>query len=153
MEPQWFEDLEEGREYETGSRRITGEDIQAFAALSGDRNPLHVGDGELSEFGGRIAHGVLGVAVATGLLSQLGLTRGSLVALLGVRWDFRLPVRPGDELRGRVRVLEARLARRGNRGVVRVEMRLLNQRGEVVQEGELTELVRCRSAAPSVPHP
>jgi acyl dehydratase len=148
MQAHGIEHLEEGREYVTGSRRITGEDILAFAALSGDHNPLHLGDrdGEEGEFGGRIAHGVLGVAVATGLLSQLGLTRGSLVALLGVRWDFRAPVRPGDELRARVRVLETRLTRRGDRGVVRLRMRLLNQREELVQEGELTELVRCRSA-------
>jgi acyl dehydratase len=155
MRPHWFEDLVEGQEFETAGRRISGEDVQAFAVLSGDHNALHVGDrgDEQSEFGGRIAHGVLGVAVATGLLSQLGLTRGSLVALLGVRWDFRIPVRPGDDLRARVRVLETRLARRGDRGVVRLEIRLFNQRGEVVQEGELTELVRCRSAAPSVPRP
>jgi acyl dehydratase len=146
MEPRWFEELEAGEEYETGARAVEEADIEAFAAVSGDHNALHQGAGGAAEagFGGRIAHGVLGLAIATGLLSQLGLTGGTLVALLGVRWDFRLPVRPGDVVRARVRVLEKRLARRGDRGVVRLAVRLENQRGEVVQEGELTELVRCR---------
>jgi acyl dehydratase len=149
MQPHWFEDFEEGQEFATEARRITEQEIEAFAALSGDHNPLHLDEAqaERSEFGGRIAHGVLGLALATGLLSRLGLTRGTLVALLGLRWDFRLPVRPGDVLRALVRTCETRAARRGDRGVVRLEVRLLNQRGEVVQEGELTELVRCRAAA------
>jgi acyl dehydratase len=149
MRPHWFEEFETGQEFETEAVQVTEREIEAFAALSGDHNPLHLDEAEAerSDFGGRIAHGVLGLALATGLLSRLGLTRGTLVALLGLRWDFRIPVRPGDVLRARVRTSEVRATRRGDRGVVRLEMRLLNQRGEVVQEGELTELVRCRASA------
>jgi acyl dehydratase len=148
MRPHWFEDLEVGQEFATARRRVEDADLAAYAALSGDHNPLHRDDAAAvrSGFAGRIAPGVLGVAIATGLLNGLGLTRGTLVALLGVRWDFRLPVRPGDELRGRVRVEETRPSSRGGRGVVRLRMLLLNQRDEVVQEGELSELVRCRDS-------
>jgi acyl dehydratase len=146
VQPLWLEDFEVGRAYETGTREITQQDVEAFAAVSGDRNPLHLDEAYAAGtvFGGRIAHGVLGLAVATGLLNQLGLTRGTLVALLGVRWDFRAAVRPGDALRGRLRVAEVRPSRRGGRGVVKLAVELVNQREEVAQQGELTMLVRGR---------
>jgi acyl dehydratase len=146
VQPLWFEDFEVGGTYETDAREVTQEDIEAFAAVSGDRNPLHLDEDYAAgtPFGGRIAHGVLGLAVATGLLNQLGLTRGTLVALLGVRWNFRAPVRPGDVLRATLRVAETTPSRKGGRGVVRLAAALVNQRGETVQEGELTMMVRAR---------
>lgn len=144
MEGLWFEDFAAGGEWETEARAVTGDDVDAFAALSGDRNPLHLDDAfaRSAGFGGRIAHGVLGLAVATGLLNRLGLTRGTLVALLGVTWDFRRPVRPGDVLRARLRVAGRRETSHPDRGIVRLEARLANQAGEVAQEGELRLLVR-----------
>jgi acyl dehydratase len=146
VQPLWFEDFAVGQAYDTDAREVTQADVEAFAAVSGDRNPLHLDDDYAAgtPFGGRIAHGVLGLAVATGLLNQLGLTRGTLVALLGVRWDFRAPVRPGDVLRARLRVAETRPSRKDGRGVVRLAAALANQRGETVQEGEFTMMVRAR---------
>jgi acyl dehydratase len=146
VQPLWFEHFRVGAEWETAAREITQGDVEAFAAVSGDRNPLHLDEAYAagSVFGGRVAHGVLGLAVATGLLNQLGLTRGTLVALLGVRWDFRAAVRPGDVLRARLRVAEVRPSRQGGRGVVRLTVALVNQREEVAQEGELAMLVRGR---------
>jgi acyl dehydratase len=146
VQPLWFEDFEVGREYATGAREVAQADVEAFAAVSGDRNPLHLDEAHAAGtvFGGRIAHGVLGLAVATGLLNQLGLTRGTLVALLGLRWDFRAPVRAGDVLRARLRVAGTERSRKGGRGVVRLAVALVNQRGEAVQEGELTMMVSAR---------
>ena len=146
MEALWFEDFAAGGEWETEARALAGEDVDAFAALSGDRNPLHLDDdyARAAGFGGRIAHGVLGLAVATGLLNRLGLTRGTLVALLGVTWDFRRPVRPGDVLRARLRVAGTCETSRPDRGVVRLEARLVDQHGETAQDGELRLLVRRR---------
>ncbi|MDE3156785.1 MAG: MaoC family dehydratase N-terminal domain-containing protein, partial [Acidobacteriota bacterium] len=94
----YFEDFTSGRRFETPGRLVTDEDIAAFAAVSGDRNPLHVDEAyaKTTAFGGRVAHGALGLAVATGLFSQLGITAGTLVALVGVDWNFRAPIRPGD---------------------------------------------------------
>jgi acyl dehydratase len=145
----FFEDFQTGRTYETGGRTLREGDITAFAEVSGDHNPLHADDAYAAAagFGGRIAHGVLGLAVATGLLNQRGLTRGTLLAFLGLTWQFRLPVRPGDTLGVRVRVASVRESRRPDRGIVVLAVEARNQTGAVVQSGEFTLLVRRRRAS------
>jgi acyl dehydratase len=149
VQPHHYEDFSPGAEYGTGERTIDDATIHAFAELSGDFNPLHLDDGYAAStaYGRRIAHGVLGLAVATGLVAETHLTRGTLVALLGLDWDFRAPLLPGDRVTARVRVGETRRTSRGDRGLVRLGVQLLDQRGEIVQEGTWTYLVRCRNAS------
>lgn len=144
----FLEDFEAGGEYITEARELTVADVLAFAEVSGDMNPLHLDDAYARRQGyrGRIAHGVLGLAVVTGLVNRSGLTRGTLLALLGVSWEFRRPVQPGDAVRARLRVLDSRRSRRSARGVVRLKAEALNQWDEVVQEGVFTLLVRSRPA-------
>jgi acyl dehydratase len=146
----FFEDFTLGRTFETGEREITDADITAFADLTGDHNRLHLDEAYAREtpFGGRIAHGVLGLAMATGLLSQTGLTSGSLVALVGIEWRFVVPVRPGDRVRLRLTVVEQRPLGDRDRGIVRFAVTLINQRGETVQDGSITELIRRKAANP-----
>jgi len=90
----------------------------------------------------------LGVAVATGLLSQSGLTAGTLLALLELRWTFRAPIRPGDTVSARARVADRHTTSRPDHGVVRFAIELRNQRDDLVQEGELTELIKRPAPAP-----
>lgn len=142
----WFEEFRPGQTFETGSRTIDDAAIRAFAAVSGDDNPLHLDDAYArgTPLGGRVAHGLLGVAIVSGLVAGLGLTRGTLIALAGVRFEFVRPIRPGAEVRALVRVREARASSKPDRGVVVLEVELVNEAGEVLQSGELTELVRRR---------
>ena len=139
-------ELEPGLEVLTEPRVITDDDVRAFAALSGDDNPLHTNDeaARVAGFRSRIAHGMLGVAVASGLLARTGLTRGILIALAGVTWRFVAPIYPGDAIRLRVRVEERRASSKTGRDVVRLTLTVMNQDGAVVQEGEVTEVVRAR---------
>src|ERR1051326_2352280 len=100
MTPLYFEDFEQDREYVTRSRTITEADVVAFAGLSGDFNPLHV-DEEFAKttiFGARIAHGLLGLSVASGLINQLGLGEGTVMAFLGLTWNFKGVIRIGDTI-------------------------------------------------------
>lgn len=142
----WFEELVPGRRLACGERTIGDAEIAAFAELSGDRNPLHLDEtaARSGPFGGRVAHGVLGLAVATGLLAASGHTRGTLVAFTGVEWRFVAPIRPGDRVRLAL-VVESRRELAGREhGLVTFAAELSTADGRVVQRGRLIELIRRR---------
>jgi acyl dehydratase len=122
----------------TSSRiTITDAHIVTFAGLTGDFNPLHM-DAEFAastEYGQRIAHGMLGHALSTGLRSIID--DWAILAFLETRRRFVSPIFVGDTLHYKAEVGEKRASRtKPDRGVVRVAMALMNQRGELVQEGE-----------------
>lgn len=138
-----FGEFDVGSRYETASRLIGDAEIAAFAELSGDRNPLHLDEAYArgTVFGGRVAQGALGLAVATGLVNQLGLTRGTLVAFTGVEWRFRRPLFPGTRVTLKLEVASKRETRNATRGEVVLRAELCDEAGQVLQEGLLTFLV------------
>ena len=136
----YFEEIEVGEEYESPGRTVTEADIVLFAGLSGDYNIVHT-DAEFmkgSIFGERIAHGLLGLAIQSGLLSRAMMPYAT-VAFGGLRWKFKAPIKIGDTIRVRARVV-SKQETKPDRGVVVLDRVVLNQRGEVVQEGD-TELI------------
>lgn len=139
-----FQDFIVGQRFETPARTITEADIVTFAGLTGDYNPLHTDEvfARATEFGGRIAHGPMGIAMAFGLASRLDLLDGTVIALLGVSWEFAAPVRPGDTIRARIEVKETRATKRPDRGVVVLAVAMLDQAGAAVQNGSATLLMR-----------
>ena len=140
-----YEDLEPGRRFVTGYRTVTQADVEAFAEVSGDRNRLHLDASYAADsvFGRRVAHGVLGLAVTTGLINGSGLTRGTLVAFAGLEWSFVRPLFPDTEVHVELEVKSRRESSRADRGLVRLWARLVAG-SEVLQEGELRMLVRRR---------
>jgi len=141
----YFDDIEVGEEYESPGRTVTETDIVIFAGLSGDYNILHT-DAEFmkqSIFGERIAHGLLGLSIQAGLFTRATLPYAT-IALAGLRWKFKGPIRIGDTIRLRARVAAKQETDKPERGVVTLERRVLNQRDEVVQEGETDLLVERR---------
>ena len=140
----YYEELEIGRRFETPRRTVIDADIATFAGLTADFNPLHMDEvfaGE-SAFKGRITHGPMIVGMAFGLASRAGLMDGTVLGLLDIAWSFKKPVRPGDTISAVVTVLDKRLTRQPDRGVVTLRLDVLNQRGEVVQVGTAKVLVR-----------
>ncbi|HEU5275447.1 MAG TPA: MaoC/PaaZ C-terminal domain-containing protein [Xanthobacteraceae bacterium] len=134
----YWEDWEIGAEFESPGRTVTEADIVAFAGLSGDYNPLHINEEycKQTQFGTRIAHGPLVYAIAAGLLFQLHLYDDTLIAFLGFdSLKFTKPVKAGDTIRARIKVLERRETSNPERGVMKRQLTVLNQRGELVQEG------------------
>ena len=142
-----FEGLEIGQVVETPARTVTEADIVLFAGLSGDYNPLHT-DAEYAKttlFGERIAHGLLGLAIASGLAWRTGFLEGTAEALTGMEWKFRAPIRIGDTIRLRIEVKQKKPVPRLGGGFVTFAATLLNQRDEVVQKGTWTLLIRSGS--------
>ena len=147
MTPLYFEDFELGSEYVTRSRTITEADVVAFAGLSGDFNPLHVDEefGKASIFGTRIAHGLLGLSIASGLINQLGIGEGTVMAFLGMTWNFKGVIRFGDTITVHQRLAEKRETSKNDRGIIRMAITVLNQYEEVVQDGEHVLIVKRRN--------
>jgi len=141
----WYEDIAVGEEYESPGRTVTEADIVIFAGLSGDYNILHT-DAEFmksSSFGERIAHGLLGLAIQSGLFMRAG-TPFATVGLGALRWKFKGPIKIGDTIRVRATVTAKQDGPKPDRGVVTLERQVLNQRGEVVQEGDTDVVVERR---------
>jgi 3-hydroxybutyryl-CoA dehydratase len=138
-----FDDLVVGDEWESPGRTVTETDVVLFAGLSGDFNPLHCNH-DLSKsgpFGRPVAHGILGLAIATGLISHA--PRVDTLAFLAIlEWRFLLPIVFGDTVRviSRIEALEPQA--RGRRGIVTWHRRILNQNAQVAQEGRSQTLVR-----------
>jgi len=144
----YFEEFTVGERFVTRGRTITEADLVTFAAITGDYNPLHV-DAEFSkktQFGERIAHGMLGASYGVGLISALGLTEGTVIAIVNMTCDFTAPIKIGDTIHVDQTVKSVRETKKPDRGIVVFEVRLINQRGEVVQKGERTLLVSRKPA-------
>lgn len=88
------------------TRVITQSDIDAFAAVSGDRNPVHLDEAyaEKSLFKGRVAHGMLSGALISAVLGNE--LPGPGAVYLSQSLEFKRPIRPGDEVTARVTVIE-----------------------------------------------
>jgi acyl dehydratase len=145
----YFEDVPLNRPFVTTGRTVTEADVVGFAGLSGDFNSLHVDAhyAATTPFGGRIAHGLLVLSIASGMTTRLPILLGLNRSLLGMtevtcRWPA--PTRIGDSLRVELTFTDKSLTRSGTRGVVTEQRRVLNQNSTVVLESQWTLLVATR---------
>ena len=133
----YFEDIAAGQTVITARRTITDADILWFCGISGDFNPLHTDIEFIREhtpFRDRIAHGHLVLSITGGLRSELDNWR--IIAYLDCQRRFLAPVYAGDTIHATYLVTEVRPSRsRPETGVVRCDVKALNQAGEVVQQG------------------
>jgi acyl dehydratase len=113
------------------SRVVRAGDIELFTELTGDRNPLHYDEAAAarSRFDGIIVQG----GVTSGLLNAVVAEDlpGPGSVFLRVEWDFRAPVRPGDEITAEVEVLEAR----ADKPITTLRTTITNQEGTIVLDG------------------
>jgi acyl dehydratase len=113
------------------TRVVQSRDIELFTEITGDRNPLHY-DADAatrSRFGGLIVQG----GVTSGLLNAVVAEElpGPGSVFLHVDWNFRAPVRPGDEITAEVEVLEVR----DDKPLTKLRTTIVNQDGTVVLDG------------------
>ena len=143
----YWEEWEVGKSFETAARTVTETDVVNFAGISGDYNPLHINEEycKKTQFGTRIAHGPLVYAIAAGLLFQLHLYDDTLIAFLGFEsLKFTKPVKIGDTIYAKVTVTEVTETSKHDRGVMKRQLQVINQHGEVVQDGVQAFLMKRR---------
>lgn len=146
----YFDEFEVGQTIVTAGRTITESDVVAFAGLTGDYNQIHI-DAEFSRnspFGQRVAHGLLVLSVAMGLVVQTGVMEGTVMAFREIQeWKFSKPVYLGDTLHVELTVNESKEIPRLGGGSVIIEAKVVNQRAEIVEKGIWNALVAARPRA------
>lgn len=143
----YFEDFEVGETMVSPARTVTSTDIVNFACLSGDFNEVHTNFEycKTTQFGEPIAHGPLVYALMGGLQYASGVNDGTLLALLQINnWRMIKPVLHGDTIRLEQTVVDKKETSKPEKGVITLQRKCRNQRGEVVQEMEATLLYRRR---------
>lgn len=133
-----FDMIEVGAEYRSSGRTVTETDIVNFAGLSGDFNPLHMDEAWVTantHYPTRIAHGLLVQSIGEGLRCA-AIDTWKVLAFLEVQRKMLLPVLPGDRIEQTFKVTSKRASSKDpSKGVVELDVAIVNQRGEVVQSG------------------
>ncbi len=143
----YFEEFEVGLRITTAGRTVTEADVVAFAGLSGDYNAIHT-DAEYSRntpFGQRVAHGLLGLSIASGLAVTTGLLEGTVLAFREIgSWKFSLPVFIGDTIHVEMEIEETKSLPRLGGGSVMISLDVRNQDDKTVMKGTWSVLIKSR---------
>jgi len=120
------------------SKTVTDEDVQAFARVTGDDQPLHLDDAYAAKtrFKGRIAHGMLSAGYISAALGTK-LAPGRTVVYLSQQLRFQRPVKIGETVTANLEVTAVQPDRR----FVTVKTDCVNQAGEEVVTGEALVLL------------
>lgn len=149
MSDYFYEDMRIGDKVATANKTVTEADIVNFSYLSGDWFPLHTDEeyAKKTVFGGRIAHGMLVLSLASGLTVRAGiLSPKSLIAFYGMEGvRFTNPVRIGDTIRVEVEVV-GKEEKGTNKGLVTTRCVVKNQRDETVATMDMKVLVQKRQS-------
>lgn len=149
MGKRYFEEIEIGEEFETPGVTVTDWHVMQFAGLSMDFFELHTNDefAKKTQFGRRVAHGLLGLALTDGLKNRSDFQIHAM-ASLHWSWDFTGPIFVGDTVTAKLRVKEKRESTsKPDRGVVTLELELRNQEDVIVQRGVNRLMVERRPSA------
>ena len=145
----YFEEFKAGLQVITVGRTVTEADVVTFAGLSGDYNQMHV-DAEYSGrgmFGQRVAHGLLGLSIASGLAVQTGVLEGTVLAFREINdWKFSRPIFFGDTIHVVMQVKETKPMARLGGGLVVLNVDVKNQKEETVMKGTWSFLAASKPA-------
>lgn len=144
---QYFEEFEVGQKIHSVGRTITETDIVNFAGISGDYNEMHTNAvySSATPFGQRVAHGMLGLSIASGLAWQTGVLEGTVIAFREISsWKFVKPVYIGDTLRVVLEVKDTKSIPRADGGIVVIQLDVLNQDEKTVMKGDWIVLMQSR---------
>jgi acyl dehydratase len=136
---QTYDELEVGRVFRSGGRTVTETDVVNYCALTGNWIAIHSNTHSASKtrFGKRLVQGALTYSIATGLI-QFGLGIQANYGIDNMR--FLAPVNIGDTIYAVCEVI-GKKDKDEKYGVTRFLMKVLNQDGTVVQQGEWSLLM------------
>lgn len=140
----YFEEFSVGQKIDTVGRTVSEGDIYNFAGLTGDFNQIHTNADFASktQFGQRIAHGLLGLSIATGLIMQTGFLEGTVLAFREIaEWKFVKPFFIGDTITAELTITETKALPRIGGGAIIAAIIVKNQSGDICQRGSLNLLV------------
>ena len=140
----YFEEFFVDQKLSTVGRTVSEGDIFGFAGLTGDFNQIHTNAAFASktQFGQRIAHGLLGLSIATGLIMQTGFLEGTVLAFREINeWKFVKPFFIGDTISAELTITETKALPRIGGGAIIAAIIVKNQNGEICQRGSLNLLV------------
>jgi acyl dehydratase len=140
----YFEEFSVGQKITTVGRTVSEGDIFNFAGLTGDYNQIHT-DVEFSKktpFGQRVAHGLLGLSLAVGLIWRTGVLEGTVLAFREINeWKFVKPFFIGDTISAELTITETKALPRIGGGAIIAAIVVKNQSDEICQRGSLNLLV------------
>ncbi len=140
----YFEEFSVGQRVVTVGRTISEDAIFSFAGLTGDYNQIHT-DAAFAgktQFGQRIAHGLLGMSIGVGLIMQTGLLEGTVLAFREINdWKFVKPFFIGDTVHAVLSIAETKALPRIGGGSLTAAVEVRNQNDEVCQRGTLNLLM------------
>ena len=145
----YWEDFQVGQAQDSEERVITKEDVDAFARLSEDTNPLHLVEEYAKEgpFGKLVAHGMLVLSATTGLTCRTGRFHGTTLAFVALSSRFIRPVYFGDRIKCRMKVTDKKEdPKRPGQGLVMFDVRIRNQDHELVVQSDWTLLMKRKPA-------
>jgi acyl dehydratase len=144
----FFEDFTIGDRFQSPSKTLTDAHFLFFAGMTGDAHPIHYDDeyGKKTRFGRRLAHGLLLTSLtAVGASTLAPVIELSIVAFVEQSTRFLLPAFIGDTLRPEHEIVA--LERKRSAGLLTLRVTLVNQRDELVLEGQHKYLIAYRPAA------
>ncbi len=139
----YFEDIGVGEVFRTPGRTVTETDVVRFAGISGDQEALDRSGTAPGE--PPAVPDTMIIVLTSGLGFRVPVPQPLVLAFMVLEWRFLAPVRLGDTVHCRMQVTAKRGLKEG--GVLVEKREILNQRGEVVQEGEYKLLVARRPRA------
>jgi len=136
---QTFDELQVGQVFRSGGRTVTETDVVNFCALTGNWIEIHsnVHYASKTRFGKRLVQGSLTYSIVTGLI-QFGLGIQANYGIDNMR--FRSPVYIGDTIYAVCEVIDKKV-KDDNYGVIKFLMKAVNQKGELLQQGEWSLLM------------
>ena len=141
----YLSEFTKGETFTTLSKTVTETDVVLFAGITGDMNPIHTDKtyAESLPFKSRLAHGLLGAGIATGLWGRMGMVDGSAIAALSTEWKFVGAIKIGDTIHCEIEVLSCdRSHSKPDRGVLNLGYKIINQDGLLCQTGSMATMMK-----------